>query len=109
MSDMDMCEITAIAKEMAQCADPEELVWKVKRMSMQLPGPLALECFARVMTADLPHTLKAATWRAIRYSHIWWGVDDVLKGEVMDNPLVRRALERELVPDTFCGRSRVLR
>ena len=50
-----------------------------------------MECFARVMTAELPHPLKAATWRAVRYSHIWWGVDDVLKGEVMDNPLVRRA------------------
>ena len=106
---MDKYEITKIEKEMTECADPEELVWKVKRMFKQLPGPLALECFARIMTADLPHPLKAATWRAIRYSHIWWGVDDVLKGEVMDNPLVRRALERELVPDTFCGRSRVLR
>ena len=91
MSDMDTCEITAIAKEMAECADPEELVWKVKRMFGRLPKTVALEYFARVMTAELPHPLKAATWRAIRYSHIWWGVDDVLKGEVMDNPLVRRA------------------
>ncbi len=88
---MDLCEITTIAKEITECADPEALVWKVKRMFKQLPGTLALECFARVMTAELPHPLKAATWNAVRYSHIWWGVDDVLSGNVMDNPLVRRA------------------
>ena len=91
MSEMDKYAITKFENGVVECADPEELVWKVKRAFKRLPGPLALECFARIMTADLPHALKAATWRAIRYSHIWWGVDDVLKGEVMDNPLVRRA------------------
>ena len=84
-------DIARFEKEMTECADPEELVCKVKRLFKQLPGPLALECFARVMTADLPHPLKVATWKAVRYSHIWWGVDDVLKGDVMNNPLVQRA------------------
>ena len=88
---MTNSEITKIAKEMVECTDSEELVYKVKRLFKQLPGPLALECFARIMTADLPHPLKAATWYAVRYSHIWWGVDDVLKGDVMNNPLVQRA------------------
>ena len=88
---MDNNEIAKFEKEMTESADPEELVCKVKRLFKQLPGPLALECFARIMTADLSHPLKAATWRAVRYSHIWWGVDDVLKGDVMNNPLVQRA------------------
>ncbi len=88
---MEKYEIATFEKEVSACANLEELVWKVKSVFFRMPGTFALECFARVMTADLPHPLKAATWHAVRYSHIWWGVDDVLKGDVLDNPLVRRA------------------
>ncbi len=88
---MEKYEIATFEKEVSACANLEELVWKVKSVFFRMPGTFALECFARVMTADLPHPLKAATWHAVRYSHIWWGVDDVLKGDVLDNPLGRRA------------------
>ena len=88
MSDHD---ITKFEKEIAECADPDELACMVKLLFKQLPGPFALECFARVMMSALSHPLKAATWWAVRYSHIWWGVDDMLKGDVMDHPLIRRA------------------
>ncbi len=27
--------------------------------------------------ATLPHLIKVAVWDAVRYSHIWWGVDIV--------------------------------
>ncbi len=50
-----------------------------------------LACFAKVMTAELPHQIKVAVWDAVRYSHIWWGVDEVLQGAVMENPTVQQA------------------
>ena len=84
-------EITKFEKEMAECADPDELACKVKLVFKQLPGPLALECFARVMTSALPNPLKAATWWAVRYSHLWWNVDRLLQGHVTDLPIVRKA------------------
>ena len=52
---------------------------------------MALACFAKVMTAELPRPIKVAVWDAVRYSHIWWGVDDVLKGPAMENPIVQQA------------------
>ena len=84
-------DITKFEKEIVECADPDELACKVKRLFKQLPGPLALECFARVMTSALPHPLKAATWWAVRYSHLWWNVDRLLQGPVTDAPIVRKA------------------
>ena len=52
---------------------------------------MALACFAKVMTAELPHPIKVAVWDAVRYSHIWWGVDEVLHGAVMENPIIQQA------------------
>jgi len=52
---------------------------------------MALACFAKAITAELPHPVKVAVWDAVRYSHIWWGVDEVLQGAVMENPTVQQA------------------
>ena len=61
---------------------PAEIARKVKRTFKRMQGEVALACFAKVMTAELPHPIKVAVWDAVRYSHIWWGVDAVL-GERM--------------------------
>ena len=65
---------------------------KAKSIFKHLPGDVALTCFAKAMTSDMPHPLKVATWKAVRHSHLWWWeVDDALKGDVMNHPLVQRA------------------
>ena len=78
-------------ESIVECGDPVEIARKVKLAFKKMPGEMALACFAKVMTADLPHPIKVAVWDAVRYSHIWWGVDEVLKGDVMNNPIVQQA------------------
>lgn len=70
---------------------PEEMVNKVKRALKKYSPEMALVVFARVMTSNLNSQIKSAVWSAVRYSQLWWGVDDVLKGEVMKHPLVQIA------------------
>ena len=77
--------------EITECDDPVEIAKKVKLAFKRLPGEVALACFAKLITAELPHPIKVAVWDAVRYSHIWWGVDEVLKGDVMNNPVVQQA------------------
>ena len=83
--------IAVFQRSIEACADPEEIARKVKLAFKRMPGEMALACFAKVMTAELPHPIKVAVWDAVRYSHIWWGVDEVLQGAVMDNPTVQQA------------------
>ena len=85
------CMCQSWQNEIAKCGDPVEIARKVKLAFKKMPGEAALACFAKLITADLPHPLKVAVWDAVRYSHIWWGVDEVLKGDVMNNPLVQQA------------------
>ena len=84
-------DVVVVERELVECTDPVELARKVKLAFKRLPGEAALACFAKLITADLPHSLKVAVWDAVRYSHIWWGVDEVLKGPVMENPIVQKA------------------
>lgn len=70
---------------------PEEMVNKVKRALKKYSPEMALVVFARVMTSSLSSQIKSAVWSAVRYSQLWWGVDNVLKGEVMKHPLVQIA------------------
>lgn len=88
---MSKYEIETFEGEVAECDDPVELGRKVMLAFRRLPSDAALAFFARLMTAELAHPLKVAVWDAVRYSHIWWGVDDVLKGEIMNNPLIQQA------------------
>ena len=83
--------VTIYEREVMECGDPAEIARKVKLAFKKMPGEMALACFAKVMTADLPHPIKVAVWDAVRYSHIWWGVDEVLNGDVMNNPVVQQA------------------
>ena len=85
---MDQNEIVVFQQLIEACEDPAEIARKVKLAFKRMPGEMALACFARVMTAELPHLIKVAVWDAVRYSHIWWGVDAVLQGSVMENPIV---------------------
>ena len=87
----DNYAVAMFEKEVVACGDPVEIARKVKLAFKRMPGEMALACFAKVMTAELPHTIKVAVWDAVRYSHIWWGVDEVLKGDVMNNPIVQQA------------------
>ena len=84
-------DVVVVERELVECTDPVELARKVKLAFKKMPGEAALACFAKLITEDLPHPLKVAVWDAVRYSHIWWGVDEVLKGDVMNNPLVQQA------------------
>ena len=84
-------EITVFQRSIETCADPAEIARKVKLAFKKMPGEMALACFAKVITAELPHPIKVAVWDAVRYSHIWWGVDEVLQGAVMENPTVQQA------------------
>ena len=77
---MDQNEIAVFQQSIEMCEDPAEIARKVKRTFKRMPGEMALACFAKVMTAELPHPIKVAVWDAVRYSHIWWGVDAVLRG-----------------------------
>ena len=85
------CTCQSWQNEIAVCGDPAEIARKVKLAFKKMPGEMALACFARLITAELPHPIKVAVWDAVRYSHIWWGVDEVLKGQVMESPVVRQA------------------
>ena len=85
-TNMERDEITVFQQSIETCADPAEIVRKVKLAFKKMPGEMALACFAKVMTAELPHPVKVAVWDTVRYSHIWWGVDAVLQGAVMENP-----------------------
>ena len=88
---MDGYEMMVFENEMVECTDPVEVARKVKLAFKRLPGEAALACFAKLITEDLPHPLKVAVWDAVRYSFIWWGVDEVLKGPVMEDPIVQQA------------------
>ena len=88
---MDQNEIAVFQQAIETCEDPAKIARKVKLAFKRMPGEMALACFARVMTAELPHSIKVAVWDAVRYSHIWWGVDAVLQGPVMENPIVQQA------------------
>ena len=88
---MDKSEIAVFQQTIEACGDPAEIARKVKLAFKRIPGEMALACFAKVMTAELPHPIKVAVWDAVRYSHIWWGVDAVLQGPVMENPVVQQA------------------
>ncbi len=84
-------EVSIFQRSIETCADSAEIARKVKLAFKKMPGEMALACFAKVMTAELPHPIKVAVWDAVRYSHIWWGVDEVLQGPVMENPIVQQA------------------
>ena len=88
---MDQKEIAVFQQAIEASEDPAEIARKVKRTFKRMPGEMALACFAQVMTAELPHPIKVAVWDAVRYSHIWWGVDAVLQGPVMENPIIQQA------------------
>lgn len=88
---MEHNEVAAFQRSIETCADPAEIARKVKLAFKRMPGEMALACFAKVMTAELPHPIKVAVWDAVRYSHIWWGVDAVLQGAVMENSVVQQA------------------
>ena len=88
---MEQNEIAIFQRSIETCADPAEIARKVKLAFKRMPGEMALACFAKVMTAELPHPIKVAVWDAVRYSHIWWGVDEILQGAVMENPTVQQA------------------
>ena len=90
-SKMNNYEVATFGSEIAVCGDPVEIARKVKLAFKKMSGEMALACFAKVMTADLPRSIKVAVWDAVRYSHIWWGVDEVLNGAVMENPVVQQA------------------
>lgn len=77
--------------EISPTIPPKEMARRVRLAFKQMPGAAALIVFAKVMTSDVPHEMKVAVWDAVRYSHIWWHVDEVLKGDVMENPIVQCA------------------
>lgn len=79
MSDEVVREIISFNRAIEACAGPAEIARKVKLAFKRMPGEMALACFAKVMTAELPHPIKVAVWDAVRYSHIWWGVDELLR------------------------------
>ena len=84
-------EIMVFQRSIETCSDPAEIARTVKLAFKRMPREMELACFARVMTAVLPHPVKVAVWDAVRYSHIWWGVDEVLQEAVMENPTVQQA------------------
>ncbi|MBQ9430274.1 MAG: hypothetical protein IJU44_01860 [Kiritimatiellae bacterium] len=88
---MEQNDVVAFQQSITACGNPVEIARKVKLAFKKMPGEMALACFAKVMTGDLPHPIKVAVWDAVRYSHIWWGVDEALKGLVMENPVVQLA------------------
>ena len=50
--------ITVFQRSIEACADPAEIARKVKLAFKRMPGEMALACFAKVMTAELPHPIK---------------------------------------------------
>ena len=70
----------------------EEMTRRVRLAFKRMPEEQTLIVSAKVMTsAETPHDMKVAVWDAVRYSHVWWLVDEVLKGAVMENPIVQCA------------------
>ncbi|MBQ7652510.1 MAG: hypothetical protein IJS15_16240, partial [Victivallales bacterium] len=55
---MEVNEILVFQRSIEACGDPAEVARKVKLAFKSMPGEMALACFAKVMTAELPH--KAA-------------------------------------------------
>ena len=53
-------DVVVVERELVECTDPVELGRKVKLAFKRLPGEAALACFAKLITADLPHPLKVA-------------------------------------------------
>lgn len=104
---MEHNEITVFQRAIETCADPAEIARKVKLAFKRMPWEMVLACFANVMTAELPHPVKVAVWDVVRYSHMWWGVDEVLKGAVMEYPTVQQAFAdavpmRKWIVDNQC-------
>ena len=91
LADMENNRAAIFQSSIMACGDTAEVAWKVKLAFKKMPGEMALTCFAKAMTVDLPHPIKVAVWDSVRYSHIWWGVDEVLKGSVMEDPVVQLA------------------
>lgn len=81
---MEHNEITIFQQSIETCANPADIARKVKLAFKRMPGEMVLVCFAKVMTAELPHPIKVAVWDAVRYSHIWWGVGHINIGGVPD-------------------------
>ena len=88
---MKQKEVAIFQRSIVESGDPVEIARKVKLAFKKMPVDMALAYFARLVTAELPHDVKVAVWDAVRYSHIWWAVDEVLKGQVMENPMVQQA------------------
>ena len=88
---MEQNDVTVFQQSLMVCGDPVEIARRVKLAFKKMPSDMALTCFAKIMTADLPHNIKVGVWDAVRYSHIWWCVDEMLKGPVMDNSIVQQA------------------
>ena len=84
-------EVALFCRSMATSADATEVARKVKLAFKKMSGEMALTCFAVAMTSTLPRPVKVAVWKTVRYSHIWWGVDEVLNGAAMENPIVQKA------------------
>lgn len=78
----------------------KEMLRRVRAFFKRLDSEMALVAFAKAMTSTLPSRIKAMVWMVVRYSHIWWGVDELLKGDVLDHPIVRVAFA-----DTIAMRS----
>ena len=51
---MDQNEIAVFQQAIETCENPAEIARKVKLVFKRMPGELALACFAKVMTAELP-------------------------------------------------------
>ena len=51
----ECCGIVPLEHEISECADPAEIARKVKLAFKKMPGEKALACFAKVMTAEVPH------------------------------------------------------
>ena len=58
--------IIVFERSIETCADPEEIARKVKLAFKRMPGEMALACFAKVMTAELPHPIN---WVADKITH----------------------------------------
>ena len=72
-------------------SSPEEMKLAVRRAFRRMPEQRALIAFAQVMTAAVSPELKLAAWEGVRYLHIWWMLDEVLTGDVLENPVVQTA------------------
>ena len=67
---MGQNEIAVFQQSIETCEDPAEIARKVKLAFKRMPGEMALACFAKVMTAELPHPIKVAVWDAVRSGHL---------------------------------------